>query len=94
MALEIFLLQDHIKDFVYKAVNGIAGMKNRRKDHVQKFRSFTPGKTDLYFKPRNCRRKPCYQKRPKRAVPDLIIDHQESNANSIKQQTPSQQKHS
>ena len=27
MALEIILLQDHIKDFVYKVVNGIAGIK-------------------------------------------------------------------
>ena len=27
MVLEIILLQDHIKYFVYKAVNGIAGMK-------------------------------------------------------------------
>ena len=26
MVLEIILLQDHIKDFVYKAVNGIVGM--------------------------------------------------------------------
>ena len=27
MVLEIILLQDHIKDFLYKAVNDIAGMK-------------------------------------------------------------------
>ena len=27
MVLEIILLQDRIKDFAYKAVNGIAGMK-------------------------------------------------------------------
>ena len=67
--------------------------ENRRKDHVQKFRSFAPGKTDLFFKPRNGRRKPCCQERPKRSVPDMIIDRQESNANSIKQQTSSQQKH-
>ena len=67
--------------------------ENRRKDHVQKFRSFAPGKTDLFFKPRNGRRKPCCQERPKRSVPDMIIDRQENHANSIKQQTSSQQKH-
>ena len=63
--------------------------ENRRKDHVQKFRSFVPGKTDLFSKPRNSGRKP--SKRPKRSEPDLIIDRHESNANSDKQQTSSQQ---
>ena len=62
---------------------------NRRKDHVQKFRSFVPGKTDLFSKPRNSGRKP--SKRPKPSEPDLIIDRHESNANSDKQQTSSQQ---
>ena len=65
--------------------------ENRRKDHVRKFRSFVPGKTDLFSKPRNSGRKPCYQKRPKRPEPDLIINSHESNANSDKQQTSSQQ---
>ena len=63
--------------------------ENRRKDHVRKFRSFVPGKTDLFSKPRNSGRKP--SKRPKRSEPDLIIDRHESNANSDKQQTSSQQ---
>ena len=31
MVLEIIPLQDHIKDFVYKAVNGIVRTKIRRK---------------------------------------------------------------
>ena len=67
--------------------------ENRMKDHVQKFRSVAPGKTDLFFKPRNGGRKPCYQERPKRAEPDFIIGRQESNAISRKQQTSSQKKH-
>ena len=65
--------------------------ENRRKDHVQKIRSFVPGKTDLFSKPRNSGRKPCYQERPKHAEPDLIIDRHKINANSDKQQTSCQQ---
>ena len=61
------------------------------KDHVQKFRSFVPGKTDLFFKPRNSGREPCYQELSKRSEPNLIIDCHESNANSDKKQTSSQQ---
>ena len=76
MVLEVILLQNHLKDFA---------------KILQKFRSFVPGKTDLFSKSRNSGRKPCYQKRSKRFEPDLIIDHHESNANSDKQQTSSQQ---
>ena len=70
LVLEIILLQDHIKDFAYKAVNGI-----------KKVRYFVPGKTNLFSKPRNSGRKPCYQERPKLFGPDLINDRHESNAN-------------
>ena len=65
--------------------------KNRRKDHIPKFRSFVPGKTDLFSKPKNNKKKPCYQERPKRAETNVIIDRHKSNANSDKQQTPNQQ---
>ena len=65
--------------------------ENQRKDHVEKFKSFVPGKTDLFSKPWNSGRKLCYQECPKRSEPDLIIDRHESNANSDKQQTSSQQ---
>ena len=81
------------KRYCIQSSESLSWDENRRKDHVQKFRSFAPGKTDLFFKPRNGRRKLCYQECPKRAVLDMIIDRQESNANSIKQQTSSQQKH-
>ena len=90
MVLEIILMQNHIKDF-YKSSERHSWDENRRKDHVQKFRSFVSGKTDLFSKPRNNGRNPCYQERPKRSEPDLIIDCHESNANSDKQQTSSQQ---
>ena len=81
------------KSFGIQSSEWLSWDENRRKDHVQKFRSFAPGKTDLFFKPRNGRTKPCYQECPKCAVLDIIIDRQKSNANSIKQQTSSQQKH-
>ena len=49
--------------------------------HEKKIRDFVPGKTNLFSKPRNSGRKPCYQERPKLFGPDLIIDRHESNAN-------------
>ena len=35
IVLQIILLQDHIKDFVYKAVNGIGGMTIKGKITVK-----------------------------------------------------------
>ena len=44
MVLEIILLQDHIKDFVYKAVNGIAGIKIEGKITFQNLEALSPEK--------------------------------------------------
>ena len=49
--------------------------------HEKKIRYFVPEKTNLFSKPRNSERKPCYQERPKLFGPDLIIVRHESNAN-------------
>ena len=49
------------KRFCIQSIEWHSWDKNRKKDHVQKFRSFVPGKTDLFSKPRNSGRKPCYQ---------------------------------
>lgn len=65
--------------------------ENRKKDHVHKCRSFVSGKTELLSEPRNSERKPCYQERPNRVEPGMITDRHNSNSNSDKQQTSSQE---
>ena len=41
MVLEVILLQDHKKDFVYKAVNNIAGMKIEGKITFKNLEAFS-----------------------------------------------------
>ena len=48
--------------------------EDRRKDHVRKFRDYTPVLSDDFSKPKNSGRKPSNQQRNKSAPPDIIED--------------------
>ena len=64
----------------------ISGTYERSCIQSSEWHRFVHGKTDLFSKPRNSGRKPCYQELPKYAEPDVIIDRHESIADSGKQQ--------
>ena len=75
------------KRFCIKSSEWHSWDENWRKDHVQKFRSFVPGK--LTYSPNQGTVEESLVIRC--AEPDMINDCQESNANSDKEQTSSQE---
>ena len=51
--------------------------QNRRNDHVRKFREYVPNPTDMFSKPINSGRKPCFRSRQKVKTPDVVEDRHE-----------------